>query len=110
MIRDSKDNSLRNFPADMLMMSGLPLIAAAVLMQLLFVYPRTVAIAALAVACIGAGLLFWAKLPLYRAGIYCSFGPQAIPQSHRAFYYWGMCLAAGGCALTALLIPLLRIL
>ena len=70
-------------------------------------HARLLSVASLAVAYIGAGLLFWAKLPLYRAGIFSSFGPWAIPSSHRRYYYWGMGLAAGGCVLTAMLIPLI---
>jgi hypothetical protein len=53
-------------------------------------------------AIVGAALLFWAKLPLYRAGIYFSFGPSAVPDDRKSFYYWGM-----GLVIVALmLIPL----
>lgn len=114
MIRDPKDNSLRNFPADMLVVSGLPLVGTILVMSWALwwtmEYPRATVITSLAAALLGAGSLCYAKLPLYRDGTYYSFGPQAIPASRRAFYYWGLGLALGGCALTALLIPLLRLL
>jgi hypothetical protein len=103
-------NSLRNFPSDMLVVSGIPLIAtmflASEFLNLATCYPKFTVEAGLLAALIGAGLLFLAKLPLYRAGIYFSFGPRAIPKSHRIFYYWGMGLALSGCLAVMMLIPL----
>ena|ERR1700693_649741 len=40
----------------------------------------------LIVAGIGVGLLFWARLPLYRQGKYFSFGSRALPPSSVPFY------------------------
>src|SRR6266850_1201888 len=40
----------------------------------------------LAVAVLGAGLLFWARLPLYREGRFFSFGPRALPPSSVRVY------------------------
>ena len=40
----------------------------------------------LTVAGIGVGLLFWARLPLYRQGKYFSFGSRALPPSSVPFY------------------------
>ena len=102
-----KDNSLRNFPADLFVVSGMPVLIGALFVGSVLEHARIATVAALLVALVGAGLLFWAKLPLYRAGIYTSFGPLAIPAARRPFYYWGIGLALGGCALTAILIPLL---
>jgi amino acid transporter len=105
----SKNNSLRNFPADMLVVSGLPFLGVAMIVGMLYEHAHIILILSLIVACVGACLLFWAKLPLYRAGIYTSFGPAAIPATHRRFYYWGLGLALGGCGLAAVLLPLARV-
>jgi hypothetical protein len=102
----SKNNSLRNFPADMRVVSGLPFLGVAMIAGIMFEHARIFVILSLLVACVGACLLFWAKLPLYRAGIYTSFGPAAIPAAHRRFYYWGLGLALGGCVAAGLLLPL----
>ena len=40
----------------------------------------------LAMAAIGVGLLFWARLPLYRQGKYFSFGSRALPRSSVLIY------------------------
>jgi hypothetical protein len=105
-----KNNSWRNFPADLFVISGIPLIVTAFLASEFFNLaasdPRFTVEAALLVAMIGASLLFWAKLPLYRAGIYLSFGPNAIPEPRRAFYYWGIGLALSGCLLAGIFISL----
>jgi len=94
----------------MFALSGIPIFATMFLASEIFFvagnHPRFTVEAALLVAMIGAGLLFWAKLSLYRAGIYLSFGPRAIPESQRAFYYWGMGLALSGCLLAGMFIPL----
>ena len=109
MIKFSKNNSLWNFPADMFVLSGAPIGIAALLFGYVFEHAQITIVAAVSVACAGAGLLFAAKLPLYRAGVYFSFGPSAISPTHRFLYYWGVGLAAGGCTLAALSIPLLRL-
>ena len=106
----NKNNSLRNFPADMFVLSGLPIFVVALLCGDLFYFaarkPELFALLFLGIASVGASLIFWAKLPLYRAGIYFSFGPTAIPASHRKFYYWGLGLWAIGCFF-AFLFPML---
>src|ERR1700677_442381 len=100
----NKKNSLKNFPADLLVVSGLPIFAVALLCGYLFDLTggksHLLALIFLGIACIGAGLIFWAKLPLFRAGVYFSFGPTAIPVTHRKFYYCGLGLWAAGCLLT----------
>ncbi len=40
----------------------------------------------MAVAGVGVGLLFWARLPLYRQGKYFSFGSRALPPSSVPIY------------------------
>jgi protein-S-isoprenylcysteine O-methyltransferase Ste14 len=105
-------NSLWNFPPDIFILSGIPLVAVALIMANLFYLtvnnPQFVVWSSLLLAMFGAGLLFWAKLPLFQAGIYLSFGPRAITPSRRDFYYWGMGLALGGCGVAGMLIPLLE--
>ena len=44
---------------------------------------------ALAVAVIGASLIFFAKLPLYRERRFFTFGSRALPEQRRPFYRWG---------------------
>ena len=106
----SSNNSWRNFPADLFVVSGIPLLGTILITSELFSLaggqPRFFVIGALLVATLGACLLFWAKLPLYRKGIYCSFGPSAMPESRQGFYYWGIGLALSGCLLAGILIPL----
>jgi hypothetical protein len=43
----------------------------------------------LAVAVVGASLIFYAKLPLYRQRRFLTFGGRALPESRRPFYRWG---------------------
>jgi hypothetical protein len=43
----------------------------------------------LSVAAVGATLIFYAKLPLYRQRRFITFGSQALPQNKRSFYRWG---------------------
>jgi len=110
MKKPTNKNSLWNFPPDMFVLSGIPLFAtmffASEFFYLAASYPRFIVEAALLVASIGTCLLFWAKLPLYQQRIFLSFGPYAIPESRRAFYYWGMGLALSGCLIAGMFIPL----
>jgi len=41
------------------------------------------------VAGIGVGMIFHAKLPLYRQRSFFTFGSAAIPERRRSFYRWG---------------------
>jgi hypothetical protein len=43
----------------------------------------------LAVSAVGASLIFYAKLPLYRQRRFLTFGSRALPKSRRSFYRWG---------------------
>jgi hypothetical protein len=42
-----------------------------------------------AVAAVGAALIFYGKLPLYRQRRFFTFGSGALPESRRSFYRWG---------------------
>ena len=44
---------------------------------------------ALVVAGLGATLIFYSKLPLYRQRRFFTFGSGALPESRRACYRWG---------------------
>jgi hypothetical protein len=44
---------------------------------------------ALAVAAVGIGLIFYAKIPIYQQRRFFTFGSSALPESRRAFYRWG---------------------
>ncbi len=49
-----------------------------------------------AVALLGAGLIFYAKLPLYRERRFFTFGPRALPEQRRPPYRWGYVLVSAG--------------
>ena len=54
---------------------------------------------ALTLAATGIGLLFYAKLPLYRQHRFFTFGSNAIPDARRSFYRWGYLFAVSSVAL-----------
>ena len=41
------------------------------------------------VAAVGASLIFFSKLPLYRQRRFFTFGSAALPVDRRSFYRWG---------------------
>jgi MFS family permease len=43
----------------------------------------------LLVAAVGAALIFYSKLPLYRQRRFFTFGSAALPEGRRSFYRWG---------------------
>jgi MFS family permease len=59
----------------------------------------------LAVAVVGIALVFYAKLPLYRARRFFTFGRRALPDQRRRFYSWGYrCVGFAIALLTCLLL------
>jgi cell division protein FtsW (lipid II flippase) len=56
------------------------------------------------VAALGAALIFYAKLPLYRQRRFLTFGPRALPEQRRPFYRWGYTCARLGALLLACLL------
>ena len=101
----SDKNSARYYPWDMLILlySPLPMFAMMMLIGSLSFLTDAEKTFALSVASLlslaGVILIAKAKWPLYRAGVYTSFGLSAIPSSHRTYYKWGMGLVVTGCAL-----------
>jgi len=99
----SSKSSVRYYPWDMfvLLYSSFPILGLMMWIGSLSFLNDSERVFALSgaslVALIGVGLLVWAKLPLFRAGIYTSFGPSAIPATHRAYYRWGIGLIVVGC-------------
>ena len=63
-------------------------------------WPLNIALIAI---CYMVGLtdLVYAKLPLIRHGVYCSFGPNLIPEQRRWAYFAGYKFIGIGCALNA---------
>jgi len=55
------------------------------------------------VGAVGVGLIFYAKLPLYRERRFFEFGPRSLPENRRPFYRWGYCCALLGVLLLACL-------
>ncbi len=104
---EKNDNSLRHFPADLLTVFGLPVIATLLAVSgVLSLHDSAwlwAAAAAFGVAMLGAALLFVAKLPLYRQKRFFTFGIQSLPQSSHGYYRWGCRCAILGCALMLLL-------
>jgi hypothetical protein len=46
-------------------------------------------VTALAIASIGASMIFFGKLPLYRERRFFTFGSGALPEQRRPIYRWG---------------------
>jgi hypothetical protein len=60
---------------------------------------------ALAMASVGAALIFYAKLPLYRQRRFFTFGSRVLPEQRRPFYRWGYrCVAIAVVLLACLLL------
>ncbi len=107
--RDRHLGSLRKFiVVDLLIQSYLPFAAIGLLSSWLFGLQGTAWIVAYAgaffVSVAGAALIFVAKLPLYRKGMYFSIGPSALPEHARVLYHRGVLLSLIGILLSALLI------
>ena len=103
--------SIRHFPADLLFASGIPIavvaIAVSSLGSLLLLRGPEWIIAfsvSIAIALVGAVLIFRAKIPLYRKGIFWTVGLSDLPESSHSTYRWGIRISIIGCILAALLV------
>jgi hypothetical protein len=82
--------------------SGLILLGLMALSNLLLSFasgPRFVFVGP-AVATLGALLILYAKLPLFRQRQFFTFGARAIPEQRRPFYRWGFGMVVLGVLLT----------
>ena len=52
----------------------------------------------------GAGLIFFAKIPVYRSGRFLTFGLKSIPRRLVVFYKWGWRIFLFGAVLSLLLL------
>ena len=56
----------------------------------------TVFVGSLGLGVIGVGLVFYAKLPLYRQRRFLTFGTKVLPEHCRPYYRWGYrCIGLG---------------
>ena len=110
MTPQDKSSSLRSFPPDLLILSGIPIIAAALLSAWLLNLRGNDWIiaygASFALSLTGAVMIFFAKLPLYRAGVYFTLGARLLSDRSRRLYRWGLGLAIVGITLSGILIAL----
>jgi hypothetical protein len=65
-------------------------------------------LAAVAAGVLGVGLLFFARLPLYRRGMFFSFGPRLLDARHRKLYWRAYGLVAVSIFVMVALIVALR--
>jgi hypothetical protein len=105
---EKDDNSLRNFPPDLVPTLIMPFMA------IVMIFSRTVfsargtawiwaAAVSFGLAAIGITLLFIAKWPLYRQRRFFTFGIHHLPSSSHRFYRWGCRLSILACVLMFLL-------
>ena len=103
-----RSSLLRNFPPDLLVLSGLPFLAIALFSSWFFGLRGTEWIVAFLTAfltsLVGATLIFRAKRPLYRKGIYFSIGSRALPEESRRVYARGLLLSVIGITFSIFLI------
>ncbi len=101
-------NSFRNFPADLLAVSGIPIIVVALAISWLFSLRGWQWVAAyccaLLLAIVGAVYLFRAKLPLYRQHRFFTFGSHHLPPSSIPIYRLGRRLSVAGILLAIVLL------
>ena len=104
----SDNNSFRNFPPDLLAVSGIPIILVAIFTSWLFSLRGWQWVAAyscaLLIAIIGAGYLFRAKLPLYRQHRFFTFGSRHLPPASLPLYRLGCRLSIAGIVFAVLLL------
>ena len=99
-----------NFPPDMLALLFQPLVVVALAIAFSFLFPIVSAVrhptvgvwfttfyVATAVSFIGALLLFLAKLPQYRAGIFWRVGSRHLPPFHQRLYRLAFLLLVPSC-------------
>jgi hypothetical protein len=100
-------------PPDMVVLISSPIVVllvgiftATVILHLDRANAVVVLCVALAIGLVGVGLLFWARLPLYRRKVFFSFGPRMLDAGYRLAYV----LVGVSVVLMLLLILFLKIL
>ena len=102
------NNSLRNFPADLIAASGIPMVIVALVTSWLCSlhgWPWVAAYcSSLLLAIVGAIYLFCAKLPLYRQQRFFTFGSQHLPPASLPLYRLGCRLSIAGISFALILL------
>jgi uncharacterized membrane protein SirB2 len=102
------NHSLRNFPPDLLLASGIPIVAITFFVSWVFSlrdWQWIIAYCcALLIAIVGAVYLFRAKLPLYRQKKYLTLGTGHLPPASILLYQRGRFLSFAGIAFAVLLL------
>ncbi|PTX99227.1 hypothetical protein DB345_02305 [Spartobacteria bacterium LR76] len=90
----------RKFPADLILASGLPFIAAGLAAAAIFSLDGYAWLGcyafALLLSLLGTAALFRAKLPLYRRRIFFSLGAKGLPATEATIYRIGIALSLAG--------------
>ncbi len=105
-MKEREYNSLRHFPGDLLMASGLPVVIIAVFATGFFQLRGTQWLAgfvcAMNMAAIGTLFLLRAKWPLYRQRKFWTWGSRDLPEGLKRAYrigWWLSCIGLGAAAL-----------
>ncbi len=100
-----------NFPPDLLLLSGLPILVAVFISSISFKLIQVDGYAwiwfigiSLSISIIGASLILKAKMPLYQNGEFFTFGAGSIPPQLKRVYLWGIWITAIGCFSAGLLL------
>lgn len=108
---DPRDKLRHQFPADLLVLSGLPLLWAALLSSLLFAlapaWKCALAVAAMSVGLTGGVAMTIAKWPLYRRRRWWTLGDAGSGEGGKRLYRWGLRLAVAGLLVAAVVVLLL---
>jgi len=106
----STSGSFKHFPKDLLLASGFPFLFITIFAGSLVTLRGTAwivaFIASMLVALSGAALIFRAKRPFYRKGIFCTVGISGLPEASHATYWLGVRLSIVGCIVSGLLTAL----
>jgi len=110
-MKNPEDRLTRQFPLDILVASGFPLIWSVLGLMMLKAMPGGlllgVAVASMAIAFAGGVLMTIAKWSLYRQGKFFSIGAAGLPESRIRLYAAGLRLAAAGLTVAAILVGVL---
>jgi len=107
-MKDPGDRLSRQFPLDIAIASGFPLILGPLGLLMLKAVPTgwllLATVASMATAFAGGVLMTIAKWPLYKDGKFLTIGAAGLPESNIRHYGIGMRLAAAGLIVGAVLV------